>query len=125
MSGYLINFMVYTLAMVGLIFLALFIYKKTAVMPGGKSRSKFLGVEDVMSLTPRKSLYVVRAGSERFLIASDMDRTTLISKLDGDNSAERNIPQERTPSIDELPDITNYSVRKKAVMKEMAKKINL
>ena len=123
MSGYLVNFMIYTLAMVGLIFLALFIYKKTAVMPGGKSRSKFLGVEDVMSLTPRKSLYVVRAGNERFLIASDMERTTLISKLEN-NSQEENIPVINTPSVDDLPDITNYSARKKAVMKEMAKKIN-
>ena len=123
MSGYLVNFMIYTLAMVGLIFLALFIYKKTAVMPGGKSRSKFLGVEDVMSLTPRKNLYVVRAGNERFLIASDMERTTLISKLEN-NSQEENIPVINTPSVDDLPDITNYSARKKAVMKEMAKKIN-
>ncbi len=123
MSGYLVNFMIYTLAMVGIIFLALFIYKKTAVMPGGKSRSKFLGVEDVMSLTPRKNLYVVRAGNERFLIASDMERTTLISKLEN-NSQEENIPVINTPSVDDLPDITNYSARKKAVMKEMAKKIN-
>lgn len=123
MSGYLVNFMIYTLAMVGIIFLALFIYKKTAVMPGGKSRSKFLGVEDVMSLTPRKSLYVVRAGNERFLIASDMERTTLISKLEN-NTQEENIPVVNTPSVDDLPDITNYSARKKAVMKEMAKKIN-
>ncbi len=123
MSGYLVNFMIYTLAMVGIIFLALFIYKKTAVMPGGKSRSKFLGVEDVMSLTPRKNLYVVRAGNERFLIASDMERTTLISKLEN-NTQEENIPVVNTPSVDDLPDITNYSARKKAVMKEMAKKIN-
>lgn len=123
MSGYLVNFMIYTLAMVGLIFLALFIYKKTAVMPGGKSRSKFLGVEDVMSLTPRKNLYVVRAGNERFLIASDMERTTLISKLEN-NTQDENIPAINTPSVDDLPDITNYSARKKAVMKEMAKKIN-
>ena len=123
MSGYLVNFMIYTLAMVGIIFLALFIYKKTAVMPGGKSRSKFLGVEDVMSLTPRKNLYVVRAGNERFLIASDMERTTLISKLEN-NTQEENIPVVNTPSVDDLPDITNYSESKKAVMKEMAKKIN-
>lgn len=121
MSGYLINFMVYTLAMVGLIFLALFVYKKTAIMPGGKSRSKFLDVEDVMSLTPRKSLYVIRAGKEKFLIASDMERTTLISKLDSDARVEL----EKQSTIDDLPNITDYSpIRKKAVMKEMVKRIN-
>ena len=122
MSGYLINFMVYTLAMVGLIFLALFVYKKTAIMPGGKSRSKFLDVEDVMSLTPRKSLYVIRAGKEKFLIASDMERTTLISKLD---SGTRMEDLNKNTSIDDLPNITDYSApRKKAVMKEMVKRIN-
>ena len=124
MSGYLVNFMVYTLAMVGVIFLALFIYKKTSVMPGGKSRSKFLGVEDAMSLTPRKTLYIVRAGNEKFLIASDMDRTTLISKLE-EEKAEPAVKSERLHSVEELPDITNYSPRKKAVIKEMVKRINL
>jgi hypothetical protein len=34
-----------------------------------------------MSLNPRKTLHVVRAGNEKFLIAGDVDRTSLISKL--------------------------------------------
>ena len=42
MSGYLINFVVYTAAMVGLIFLALFVYKQTTQGFGMSSKSKFL-----------------------------------------------------------------------------------
>lgn len=121
MSGYLINFVIYTMAMVGLIFLALFIYKKTSIMPGSKDKSKFLGVEDVLNLTPRKSLYIVRAGNEKFLIASDMERTTLISKL-GESSVQSS---ERTSSVDELPNLTDFQPRNKAVLKQMVKKINM
>ena len=85
MNGYVVNFTVYTMAMLGLICFAVFVYKK--VMAGGirKDNTKFLSIEDSMSLNPRKSLHVVRAGDERFLIAADVDRTTLISKLSSEN----------------------------------------
>lgn len=81
------NFTVYTMAMTGLICFAVFVYKK--VMGGSirKDNSKFLSVEESMSLSPRKTLHVVRAGNEKFLIASDVDRTTLISKL-GDKTLQ-------------------------------------
>jgi len=82
MGGYIANFMVYVMAMTGLICFAVFIYKK--VMDGSFCRNNsnnFLGIEETINLNPRKTLHVVRAGSEKFLIASDVDRTTLISKL--------------------------------------------
>lgn len=83
MGSYVINFTVYTMAMLGLIFFAIFIYKK--VINGGlcKNSNKFLSVEETMSINPRKSIMVVRAGNEKFLIASDIDRTTMLSKLEG------------------------------------------
>ena len=43
MSGYLVNFIVYTTAMVGIIFLAVFVYKKFSYC--GVSKSKFLDLE--------------------------------------------------------------------------------
>lgn len=81
MGSYVINFTVYTMAMIGLILFAVFVYKK--IVNGGlyNNSSKFLSVEDSISLNPRKSLLVVRAGNEKFLVASDLDRTTLLSKL--------------------------------------------
>ena len=86
--GYLANFMVYTLAMVGVIVVALLVFKgATSSARGGKS-SKCLKIVDTMSLGPRKTLYIVSAGNERFLIAGDVDKTSLISKL---NSSDTNI----------------------------------
>lgn len=90
MGGYLANFTVYTMAMTGLICFAVFVYKK--IMDGSlrTNNSKFLSIEETMSLNPRKTLHVVRAGNEKFLIASDVDRTTLISKL-GESSCNTTI----------------------------------
>ena len=86
MGSYILNFTVYTMAMCGLIFFALFIYKKFA--DGGiySKNSKFLKVEDTLSIGPRKTLYVVKAGNEKFLIAGDAEKTSLISKLEINNS---------------------------------------
>lgn len=78
--GYLTNFIVYTLAMVGVIMLAVLIFK-TSTSAGVKASSKYLKVHDTLSLGPRKTLYIVSAGNEKFLIAGDVDKTTLISKL--------------------------------------------
>lgn len=111
MGSYIINFTVYTMAMLGLIFFAIFVYKK--FMEGGLNNksSKFLNIEETMNINPRKSLLVVRAGSERFLIASDIDRTTLLSKLDNNSSLQpiknferfENIIKEETPqNLNEL-----------------------
>ena len=115
MGGYLINFIVYTTAMVGIIFLAVFVYKKFSCTVS--SKSKFLNVEECISLAPRKELYVVRAGSERFLVASDVGRTSLISKLDDGQSvsSQKIMTQESSIlknsdkcSVDDLPSIVNF-----------------
>ena len=82
MTSYLLTFAVYTSAMIGVIFLALFAYKKFSPSASRVSQSQFLEVEDCVSLGARKQLYVVRAGDEKFLIASDAERTTFLSKLD-------------------------------------------
>jgi flagellar biogenesis protein FliO len=104
MGGYIANFTVYTMAMIGLICFAVFIYKK--VMDGTirKDNTKFLCVEESMSLSPRKTLHIVRAGNEKFLIASDVDRTTLISKL-GEEKTTLKTPErfcEEKPLSDEV-----------------------
>ena len=80
--GYLANFMVYTLAMVGVIVVALLIFKNATSggITGGKS--KYLKIIDTLNLAPRKTLYIVSTGSEKFLIAGDVDKTSLISKME-------------------------------------------
>ena len=79
--GYLANFIVYTLAMVGVIVVALLVFKN-ATSVGGFQKSKYLKLIDTMSLGQRKMLYIVSTGTENFLIAGDADKTTLVSKLD-------------------------------------------
>ena len=96
MGHYILSFTVYTLAMSGLIFFALFVYKKVTQGNIGLKNSKILSVEETMSISPRKSLMIVKAGEERFLIASDIDKTTLISKLGNEQKTiDKVIPQEK------------------------------
>lgn len=119
MGGYIANFTVYTMAMLGLICFALVIYKKFLSGSSFKNKSQFLNIEESISLAPRKNLYVVRAGNERFLVASDVDRTSLISKLD-----EKPRRTEKQSGVDDLPVIVDFPQKEKPVIKEMLKKIN-
>ena len=121
MGGYIANFTVYTMAMIGLIFFALLTYKKFFSGNGFGKKSDFLNVEECINLAPRKNLYVIRAGNERFLVASDSDRTNLISKL-GETSKQKRIDT----NYEELPVIVDFPKRndEQPVIKEMLKKIN-
>ncbi len=129
MGGYLVNFSVYTMAMIGLIFFALMIYKKFAGEGFYSNKSSFLSVEETINIAPRKNLYVIRAGNERFLIAGDVDKTTLISKLDNTTSQQQtqNLIKRMhtTSSIDELPKIQAFKKPQKPnVLHDMVRKIN-
>lgn len=142
MGGYLVNFAVYTMAMIGLIFFALMIYKKFSGEGILGRKSEFLSVEDTIGIAPRKNLYVVRAGNERFLIAGDIDKTTLIAKLDENNTSSKvanfdtqfTKVEKTTKITEDLPDITdirNYTINQSTkvtsssdVLKRLAKKIN-
>ena len=101
--GYLTNFIVYTLAMVGVIMLAVLVFK-TSTSSGVKAKSKFLKVHDSLALGPRKTLYIVSAGEEKFLIAGDVDKTTLISKLEAREQVKEclNIPETFKDTIQEM-----------------------
>lgn len=85
--GYLTHFLVYLFAMLSVIGLALFVYKKFSIGNYASKNNNSLRVEDVLNLSARKTLYVINANGEKFLIAGDMERTTLISKLGGYSTA--------------------------------------
>lgn len=115
MGSYIANFTVYTMAMLGLIFFAIFVYKK--FMEGGLSNknSKYLSIEETMPINPRKSLLIVRAGNERFLVASDMDRTTMLSKLDSETtqrSTQKDFRRFENIMTEELPQNINQEIEK-------------
>lgn len=102
MGGYIFHFMIYTLAMSGLIFFALFIYKK--VMSGGfvSHGATQLSIEETLPVNPRKNLMIIRAGEERFLVASDVDKTTLISKLESTNKPKlKSVPIKEESEIEQ------------------------
>lgn len=86
--GYLTNFIVYTLAMVGIIFVALMVFKN-ATNINIKGNSKNLKIIDSLSIGPRKTLYIISAGDEKFLIAGDVEKTSLISKLNANCCEEK------------------------------------
>ena len=100
MTSYLITFVIYTTAMIGAIFLALFVYKKFSVNKNFGTNSKFLAVEDYINLSVRKQLYIVRAGNERFLIASDAERTTFLAKLNSTDTNKTDINEIFEKNID-------------------------
>ncbi len=111
MGSYILNFTVYTMAMCGLIFFALFVYKKFADGGMYSKNSKFLNVEDTLSLGPRKTLYVIRAGKEKFLVAGDADKTSLISKL-AENTDETSEFASQLKQVQIQPQkITNYTIQ--------------
>lgn len=147
MTGYLINFSIYTMAMIGIIFLALFTFK---AFSGGcfSKKSVLINIEDTMKLSTRKTLYVVSAQGEKFLIASDIDRTSLIAKLEHkdekvlvkeqkeqaldtcfprlDKSTELN-SFDGIESLDEFASIIDFQKKRQKkgpMMKELARKLS-
>ena len=101
--GYITNFIVYTLAMVGVIVVALLVFKNATTIGGGKA-SKYLKIIDSISLGQRKNLYIVSTGKEQFLIAGDVNNTCPISKLDavGGNAILSNAQAIERESINEF-----------------------
>lgn len=137
MTNYLINFSIYTLAMIGIIFGAVFVFKTFSSKCFSK-KSNMINVEDTMSLSPRKTLYVINANNERFLIAADVDRTALIAKL-GTKSKEEELTPTREDkslnlssfdgieSLDEFASVIDFkkgSKNKKPMMRELARKLS-
>lgn len=98
--GYLSNFIVYMLAMVGVLVVAMLAFKFTTGSTKCSS-GKCLKVLDTLSLGGRKTLYIVSAGNEKFLIAGDTDRTSLISKLNPKSDCEEKFSAIATAESDD------------------------
>ena len=78
MNSYLLHFIAYTFAMLGFIVMVLFIYKK-AMYAGDSCKNKnFLSVESSLKISPTKTVYVIKAGKEKFLINTEEDYENLI-----------------------------------------------
>lgn len=106
MKVYILNFLVYTMAMVGVIYLSLMIFKRTMTQNSSNSNNN-LKIEASLNIAPRKTLHVVNINGEKFLIASDVQTTTFLSKLEEnkintDINKLTNIEQEDKMFLEEL-----------------------
>jgi hypothetical protein len=87
---YLSSFLIYTLMTVGLIYGVYWYTRKasgkavSAAPPPepDEPTSESLLVESALPLEPQKTLYIIRSGSERFLISTTETSTQLLSRLE-------------------------------------------
>lgn len=73
-----------------------------------------LDIENALNLSPRKTIYIVKAGNEKFLIASDAERTTFLAKLDA--SGKTPAMQGYTPQMSTIEVIKPEKKKKKALI---------
>jgi len=86
MHGYMVHFIAYSMAMVGFFGILIFVYKKLCLQGLAGNRTDFLKIENGIRINARKQILVVKAGNERFLVAADYDRTTMLAKLNSDEA---------------------------------------
>ena len=133
MIQYLASFIVYTLAMIGVLVIGFVVYKKTITSTPGKKNS-MLKVVDVLRLPDRKTLYVINCLNEQFLIASSNDKITLISKLNEKSGYRENELQIEKYLNEKLEDsefdetnnpyINRETKNKKYVIKSLLKELS-
>lgn len=117
MSAYFVQFLAYTFAMVGFLAVCLITYKKFCQPAMMNNSAECLCIENALRLTPKKQIYVVRAGNERFLVASDAETTTMLAKLDGSEQPLGNVQGSSLAKV--VTDIKNGN----NVEKEKAQKV--
>lgn len=119
MTTYLLKFSVYLLAMTGAGFVAYIVWKQVSTTKS-KSSKTAMEIEDCLNLSPRKSLFVVKVKNERFLIASDIDKTTFLAKLN-----ENEVPDLTKIETKEEIKPQNEPVKEIEVQKEVQKELDI
>lgn len=105
MMTYVTAFIFYTLAMIGIMLIAFVVYKKT-FMPVNKGESKgVIKIIDSLPIGNKKMLHIVKIKNEKFLIASGLEHTTFLAKLE--NNSKTELKEEAImPEIVEEPIVT-------------------
>lgn len=117
MITYLSAFIFYTMAMVGILLVAFIIYKKTMVPTKVDSKS-IIKVLDSTPIGAKKNLLVVKVKNEKFLIASGIEHTTFLAKLE-DNKLE-----EKEETLPEMPVLVQEKYVETPVVDEQKEKLN-
>jgi flagellar biogenesis protein FliO len=88
MTQFVIGFVVYTLGTIGLLLIGYigtrYFLNQMNGPKGNKDRS-FLSVEQSIGIEPRKIVHVLKAGNQRFLIATTPENVSCLGELAKDN----------------------------------------
>lgn len=107
MAHYLVNFILATVGMVGLLYAVYFSIRNNPQLGNfanrkpGSPNSQGLQVKSVLTLEPRKRLYVVGYGQQQYLLATTMDKTELLATLEAEplppESSTEPLTEQETP----------------------------
>lgn len=100
MMTYVTAFIFYTLAMIGILLIGFVVYKKTFMTEKGENKG-YIKVIDSLPIGNKKLLLVVKIKNEKFLIASGLEHTTFLSKLEDDNIQKEEV---KTPVLNNFVD---------------------
>ncbi len=100
MMTYVTAFIFYTLAMIGILLIGFVVYKKTFMTEKGENKG-YIKVIDSLPIGNKKLLLVVKIKNEKFLIASGLEHTTFLSKLEDDNVQKEEV---KTPVLNNFVD---------------------
>lgn len=81
MATYVTAFIFYTLAMIGILLIGFVVYKKTFQIDKSENKGT-IKILDSLPIGNKKTLLVVKVKNEKFLIASGLEHTTFLSKLE-------------------------------------------
>ena len=126
MTQYLIKFIFYTSGVIGLLLIAFMIAKSSLnINPAMRKKTGKLEIEESLAISPRKTLHIVKALNEKFLIASDATSTTFLAKLNADNEIDENYQNNFQEYLEEKPanNIQQYQ-EAGSVIKSMLNKLN-
>lgn len=115
MFGYLAGFCIYTFAMIGIILVGFVIAKKCMMSnSAARNKDKFLQVENALVIEPKKTIYVLKAGDEKFLIASDAERTSFLTKLGSEGLVLKEAACAESHSSEDIERSLKSNIRKKS-----------
>ena len=127
MTHYLIKFIFYTAGVIGFLLIAYIVAKNS--LSGSnvfKKKTGNLEIEETLAISPRKTLHIVKAFDEKFLIASDQNSTTLLAKLNAEGEITEETKQEFSEYLEEKPMKQQEikSSKKSSVIQSMLEKLN-
>ena len=129
MTHFLIKMIFYTSGVVGILLIAYVVAKN--FLSGGillQKKKGNLEIEESLAISPRKTLHIVKAFNEKFLVASDATSTTLLAKLNTNGEIEPGEIQEEFSTLleqkEEQSTKSQKTVRTGSVIHSMLEKLN-